>query len=218
MGDEMNTAIKAKSRIRVLVADPHPVVCDGLEAMLSRQPDLECVGKIHSGQETLRRFNELRPDVLVTEITFPDLDGLRLLAQLREQCPSACLLVLSLKAGDEAIYQALHAGAKGYYFKDVSPEAIADAIRAVYAGQSTLDRNVATALALRLQTTELTAREREILRHLAQGQSNQEIGRTLFIAEGTVKAHVNSIFAKLGVNDRTQAVVLAIKRGLVPEP
>jgi len=204
--------------IRVLLADPHPVVREGLASVLARQSDMECVGETSSGQETLRRFCELRPDVLVMEMHFSDMDGKSLLTSLRTRFPSACILVLTLQMGEETIYEALQAGAKGYYFKDASLEAIVAAIRTVHGGKAIFAKHVAEKLTGRLQTKVLTPREREVLLSMAQGHSNQEIGNSLFISEGTVKAHANSIYSKLSVSDRTQAVVVAIRRGLVPAP
>jgi two-component system NarL family response regulator len=214
----MNIFNHTSSCIRVLIADPHVIIREGIAAVLSRQSDMLCVGQAQNGQETLSLIAELKPDVVMMEIDFPDTDGKSLIADIHTRLPSISILVLTSHAGDKAIYQALRMGAKGYVCKDASAEAVTEAIRTIHSGQNALAQHIPTMLALRFHALDLTPREQEVLLHIAQGQSNKEIASTLFIGEGTVKSHVNHLMGKMQVRDRTQAAIMGIKRGLVPAP
>lgn len=207
--------MNSPTSLRILIADPHPVVREGVAAVLSRQPDMQVVAQAKNGQETLDLFGKLVPNVLVMEIDLPDMEGRELIATLTKRYPAACTLVLSRHDEEEYIYRALQAGAKGYCLKEDDPEALVAAVRLVCEGQRALAANMSVKLVGRLQRPELTTREQEVLVLLAAGHSNQEIGTKLFIAEGTVKVHVANILGKMDVSDRTQAVVAAIRRGLV---
>ena len=200
---------------RVVIADPEPVFLDGLAAVFARQSDMQVVGRAGCGQDALDMFSALRPDVLVMEARFPDLSGRDIITTLLRRFPAAVVLVFSRHEEEESIYRLLQAGAKGYYFKDVQGTLLVEAVWRVCAGHRAMHPRVSEKLAGRLQRAELSRREIQVLEQIVEGCSNQELGLKLFIAEGTAKAHVNNIFYKLGVNDRTQAVVAALRRGLV---
>ena len=201
---------------RILIADAQPIVRAGLAAILSRHPDMQVVGQASDGQEAICLFHTLRPDVLVMEVKFRDLSGKEVIDKLMNRFPNTNILVLSHHEEEEYIYRALQAGAKGYHYKVADPEALVTAVRLVCKGHQTLAASVTLKMVQRMRAKELTPRELEVLDRLVAGNSNQEIGILLCIAEGTVKVHVANILQKLGVCDRTQAAVAAISRGLVP--
>ncbi|MBV9848359.1 MAG: response regulator transcription factor [Armatimonadetes bacterium] len=201
--------------IRVLIADDHPVVRQGLAAMLTRKSGVSVVGETGNGREVVELFRRLRPDVTLMDLRMPQMDGGEAIARIRAEFPAARILVLTTYDTDEDIYQALRVGAMGFLLKDTPPEDLLEAIRAVHAGRKRIPPAVAEKLSEHLSHPELTARELEVLRLIAAGQSNKEIGTTLFISESTVRAHLGNILNKLSVSDRTQAAVLALRRGLV---
>lgn len=203
-----------ENRIRVLIADDHPVVCMGLALMLKYEPDMEAVGEARNGIEAVALFRQHKPDVTLMDLRMAGMDGVTAITTIRSEFPKARIVVLTTYDGDEDIHQGLRAGAKAYLLKDAPCEEILDTIRVVHAGQKRITREVGEKLAERMSGPELTEREREVLRLMATGKSNQEIGTALFITEGTVKFHVNHILNKLNVNDRTQAVIVALKRGI----
>jgi two-component system NarL family response regulator len=201
--------------IRVIVADDHPVVREGLAALIERQSDMSVVGEAGNGQEAIELFRQQRPDVALMDLRMPQVDGIGAIQTIHAEFPNAHILVLTTYEGDEDIYRGLRAGAQGYLLKDSPRETLLEAIRAASSGQTRLPTEMAAKLAERLRSPEMTARELEVLQLIAAGHSNQEIAKALFIAESTVKAHVNSILSKLGVNDRTQAVMKAVTRGII---
>ncbi len=203
-----------ESEIRVLVADDHPIVRDGLDAIINDQPDMRVVAEASNGREALRLALESRPDVLLIDLRMPQLDGLEAVMAIQKKWPDARIIILTTYDGDEDIYRAIQAGARAYLLKGVPRGELLDTIRAVHAGSKRIPPEVAAKLAERISTSELTDRELEVLHLIVAGQSNKEIGRTLSITEGTVKAHVNNLLGKMGVNDRTQAVTEALRRGL----
>jgi len=203
-------------RIRVLLAEDHAVVREGLAAILGYQPDIEVVGQAADGRTAVQRYRELRPDVMLVDLRMPILAGVEVIAAIRDDFPVARLLVLTTYDGDEDVYRALEAGAQGYLLKDTTTEELLQAIRAIHRGE----RHVPPAVAARLVDRTmagpaLTQREIEVLRLVAAGKTNKEIASALFISEGTVKTHVNSIHEKLGVRDRTEAVMTALRRGIL---
>ncbi len=201
--------------IRLLIADDHPVVRQGLVAMIEREPDMTVIGQAGDGSEAIEVFRQQRPDVTLMDLRMPGTGGVAAITTICAAFDDANIIVLTTYDGDENIFRGLQAGAKGYLLKDAEPDELLQAIRAVASGKSYIPPTVAAQLEKRMKSPELSDRELEVLRLIAKGKNNQEIGGTLFITEGTVKFHVNNILGKLGVHDRTQAALLALKRGMV---
>lgn len=201
--------------IRLVIADDHPVVREGLAAMCNRRPDLTVVAEAENGEQAVALVLEHRPDVVLMDLRMPVLGGVDAIGRIRAEWPEARIVVMTTFDGDEDIYRALQAGARAYLLKDTPREEIVDAIRSVYAGHKRIPSEIASKLADRLTAEPLTERELAVLKQIVAGQSNKEIGAALGIAEGTVKVHVNSLLGKLGVEDRTQAVTEALRRGIV---
>jgi DNA-binding NarL/FixJ family response regulator len=207
--------------IRLLIADDHPVVRDGLRAMLATQPDMELVGEAATGTEAVTQGRALRPDVVLMDLQMPDLDGPGAIATLREQAPEVRVLVLTTYGTDADITRAVDAGATGYLLKDAPREQLFGAIRAAARGESVLSPSVATRVLGRMRAPAeeaLSPRELEILQAVARGLSNKDIGRQLYVSEATVKTHLLRVFSKLGVDDRTAAVTVALERGIIRLP
>ena len=201
--------------IRVLLADDHPVVREGLAAIINRQPDMLVIGEASNGRQAVELYRQHSPDVSLMDLRMPLMNGVEAITAIRREFPDSRFIVLTTYDGDEDIYRALRAGAQAYLLKDMFREELLEAIRTVHAGQRRIPGAVATRLAERMAGNELTAREGEVLQLIARGKSNREIATGLEITEGTVKGHVNNILSKLGVSDRTQAVTTAIQRGIV---
>ena len=202
--------------IRILIADDHAVVRDGLAAMLSFQPDMAVAAHAKNGREAVEQFRAVKPDVALMDLAMPELDGVAAIVTIRSEFPEARILVLTTYDGDENVYRALENGAKGYLLKDCSTEDLLTAIRKVHSGATHVSERAAAKLAERTMSgPPLSARETEVLKLVAGGKSNKEIAGLLFISEGTVKTHVLSIHEKLGVSARTEAVVTAIRRGIL---
>jgi DNA-binding NarL/FixJ family response regulator len=207
--------------IRLLIADDHPVVRDGLRAMLATQPDMELVGEAATGTEAVTHTRALRPDVVLMDLQMPDLDGPAAITALREQAPEVRVLVLTTYGTDADITRAVDAGATGYLLKDAPREQLFGAIRAAARGESVLSPSVATRVLGRMRAPAeeaLSPRELEILGAVARGLSNKAIGRQLYVSEATVKTHLLRVFSKLGVDDRTAAVTVALERGIIRLP
>ena len=207
--------------IRVLIADDHAVVREGLRAFLDLQEGIEVVGEAADGAQALMQAERTRPDVILMDLVMPRLDGVGAMRELRTRAPQTRVIVLTSYLDDERLMPAIRAGAAGYLLKDVEPAELVRAVRAAHAGQAML----APAVAARLVETvaegaerreQLTAREREVLALIVGGRSNKRIALELGISEKTVKAHVGRVLAKLGCADRTQAALLAVREGLVP--
>jgi len=206
---------KNLSKIQVLIADDHTVVRDGLVAMIGKWTDMEVVAEARDGREAVDQWKKHHPDVSLLDLRMPTLDGVGAINEIRRQDPSARVIVLTTFDGDEDIYRGISAGAKAYLLKDAPRDDILDCIRKVHAGKTVLPPLIAAKLAERVSGVELTERELVVLRDLATGKSNKEIGRNLFITETTVKAHLKSIFTKLNVLSRTEAIAAASRRGMV---
>ena len=201
--------------IRILIADDHPIVRQGLAALIDRQPDMSIVAQANDGQEAVDLFHQHHPDVALIDLQMPKMDGATAITTIRQTYPNARIIVLSTYDRDECIYQAIRAGAFGYLLKDAGPAELLAAIRAVRAGQKRFSSAVGAKLAERIASPQLSEREQEVIQLLASGKTNQEIGMSLHITESTVKFHVNNLMSKLGASDRVQALLIALRRGIV---
>lgn len=202
------------SRFRVLVVDDHPIMRLGIAAIINAQKDMKVCGQAGSGEDAVRLFRQHTPDVTLMDLRLPGMSGLEALRAIRREDPLARCVVLTTYEGDEDIHQALAAGAAGYIIKAMSHDTLVDALRKVHAGTRFLPGPVSQSLAARTPNSDLSPREREVLSLMVHGQSNKEIAASLGITEATVKCHVSVILERLGVTDRTQAVIAAVKRGL----
>ncbi len=204
-----------KEPIRVMVADDHPVVRLGLTALIGSQPDMKLVAEAGNGREAVDLYRKHKPDVLLIDLRMPVMTGVDATVEIRNEFPQSRIIVITTYEADEDIVRTLKAGAMGYLLKDAVGPQMLEAIRAVHAGQRRVSPAVAVRLAERVSGPELTARELEVLRHLARGGTNRELAASLGISEGTVKGHINNILSKLGVTDRTMAVTTALQRGII---
>lgn len=201
--------------IRILIVEDHHIVRKGLVALLGMVDGMEVVAEGSDGGEALELFRKHRPDVTLMDLRLPGMGGVDAIKAIRETFAEARVIVLTTFDGDEDIFRALQAGARGYLLKGMNLEDLTAAIRAVHAGRTSIPPAVAGRLAERLAGPALTERETEVLRLIVGGNSNKEIGAKLFISEATVKTHINNMLSKLGVTDRTQAATLALQRGIV---
>jgi two-component system NarL family response regulator len=208
-------AIDAERKIRLLLVDDHPVVREGLASLLGRQEDMSVVGSASSGEEAVALCAAAHPDVVLMDLRMPGKGGVEATRVICDRFPKCSVLVLTTFDGDEEIYQALRAGARGYLLKDAHRDDLLDAIRGVHAGKRWIPPAVADKLAQRVAGSQLTSREVEILALVAAGNSNKRIASRLGITEGTVKGHLNSILGKLAADDRTEAVTRAVRRGIL---
>ena len=209
--------MSSRSRICVLIGDDHTVVRDGLAAILGLQPDMKVVAEASNGEEACALFEKHKPDIMLLDLRMPKKDGLETVKTIRAKRPDARIIILTTYGGDEDIFRSLKAGAKGYLLKDAPRQQILEAIRTVHAGCQYIPANIASKAAEHALKPQVTTREVEVLRHMARGASNKEIGAALFVSEGTVKTHVKSILAKLEAVSRTEAVTIAARRGMIHE-
>ena len=210
-------------KIRLLIVDDHPVVRDGLAAMLRRRQDFSVVGEAKDGREAVQRASELRPDVILMDLRMPELDGVGAMREIQASDPEARFIVLTTYDSEEAIFDAINAGAKGYLLKDASRDELFRAVRAVHQGESLIQPSVTRRILDRLAHLSrqgpdidvLSERELDVLKNMANGAGNKEIASALSVTENTVKTHVANIFQKLGVSNRTEAVTQALQRDII---
>jgi len=207
--------VPTSEMIRIFAVDDHQLLLEGIAAVLSEQPNMALVGQAGSGQEAIEGFRRLRPDVTLMDLRMPDMSGIQAIAAIRAEFPSARIIVLTTYPGDAQAAAALRAGAAGYLLKSLVRKELIETIRAVHAGKRRILPEIAAEIAEHVADDALTERELEVLRRVAAGKSNKLIAAELDISEGTVKTHMKSILPKLDASDRTHAVTIAIKRGIL---
>jgi two-component system, NarL family, response regulator LiaR len=217
--------IDSQEIIKVLIVDDHQVVRQGLRTFLELQEDILVVGEASDGQEAVQQVRQLAPDVVLMDLVMPRLDGIGATRQIKQAAPQVKVIALTSFTEDDKVFPAIQAGASSYLLKDVSPDDLVEAVRAVYQGEARLHPQITRKLMEQVSqqaqpvpesaVDDLTSREYDVVRLVAQGRSNQEIGRELFISEKTVKTHISHILSKLNLQDRTQLAIYAIRKGIV---
>jgi DNA-binding NarL/FixJ family response regulator len=201
--------------IRVMIADDHPLLREGIAALIGAEPDIQLVAEAATGREALAQFKLKRPDITLMDLQMPDMGGIEAIIAIRGEFPNARIIVLTTYTGDVQVLRALKAGARGYLLKGRVNTELLEVIRDVHRGQKRIPPEIAAELADHATEDDLSSREIDVLRLIATGNGNREIGAKLSITEETVKNHVTHILAKLGANDRTHAVTIGIKRGII---
>jgi len=204
-----------QTRIKVLTVDDHPLLREGIAAVLEGQPDLQLVGEATNGREAIDKFRACLPDVVLMDLQMPEMNGIDAIAAIRSEYPDARIVVLTTYKGDMQAIRAFKAGASGYLLKSMLRKELLDTIRLVHAGKKRIPPEIASEIAEHHSDDTLTQREIEVLQHVATGAANKMVAGHLGISEETVKAHMRSILAKLSANDRTHAVMIALKRGII---
>ncbi len=204
-----------QARIRVFCVDDHPLLREGIAAIINNQPDMLLIAEAINGGEAIQKFREHQPDVTLMDLRLPDMSGIDSLIAIRAEFPEARIIMLTTFEGDVEIQRSLEAGARGYLLKSMPPKELVEVIRQVHAGKKRIPPELAAQLAEHLGDEVLTGREIEVLRHIARGNRNRDIAERLFISEETVKVHIKHIMEKLGASDRTQAVAIAVRRGII---
>lgn len=203
------------AKIRVLSIDDHPLVREGLAALINSQIDMCVVGQGSTGHEAIKLFRELQPDVALMDVRLPDMSGIDAMITILSGSPQARVIMVTSSEGDVEMQRALEGGAKGYILKSMPPREALEAIRKVHTGKKAIPTEIATRLANHISDETLTAREIEVLQQVAEGNRNRDIADRLFISEGTVKVHIQHIMEKLSASDRTQAITIAVRRGII---
>ena len=205
----------APNPIRVLSVDDHPLLREGIAAMIESQPDMRLVAHASTGRDGIEQFRQHRPDVTLMDLRLPDMNGIEAMTGIRAEFPEARVIILTTFEGDVEIQRALEAGARGYLLKSMPPKDLLDGIRQVHVGKKRIHPEIVAHLAEHLSDEGLTAREVEVLRAIAGGNRNRDIAGKLFISEETVKVHVKHVMDKLGASDRTEAVAIGLRRGII---
>jgi len=205
----------SNSSIRVFSVDDHPLLREGIAALVNSQPDMQLIAQASTGAEAVQVFKQHEPDVTLLDLRLPDMSGIDTLIAIRTEFPEARIIMLTTFEGDVEIQRALQAGARGYLLKNMPPLELLDVIRQVHAGKKRIPPEIASQLAEHLSDETLTEREVEVLKEVANGNRNRNIAERLFISEETVKVHIKHIMEKLGAADRTQAVAIGVRRGII---
>ena len=202
-------------KIRVFSVDDHPLLREGIASIINNEPDMVMVAQAASGRDAIHQFREHRPEVTLMDLRLPDISGIDAMIAIRNDFPDARIVMLTTFEGDVEIQRALAAGARGYILKNMPPRELVDVVRQVHAGKKRIPPAVAALVAEHVSDETLTEREKDVLKHVAEGNRNRDIAERLFISEDTVKVHVKHIMEKLGANDRTEAVTIALRRGII---
>ena len=204
-----------QNRIRVFSVDDHHLLREGIATLINNQPDMLLVAEASDGREAILKYREHQPDVTLMDLRLPDMSGIDVMIAIRTEFPEARIIMLTTFEGDVEIHRALRAGARGYLLKSMSPKELVEVVRQVNAGKMRIPPEIASQLAEHMGEEALTERETEVLQHIAGGNRNRDIAEQLFISEETVKVHIKHIMEKLGASDRTQAVAIGVRRGII---
>ncbi len=207
--------MSAQTPIRVFCVDDHPLLREGIAVLIETEPDIVLVAEAANGREAIQKFREHRPDVTLMDLRLPDMSGIDAMIAIRTEFPEARIVMLTTFEGDVGIQRALEAGARGYMLKSMPPQDLLDVIRQVHTGKKRIPPEIASQLAEHFSDEALTNREVEVLQQVAEGNRNRDIAEHLFITEETVKVHIRHIMEKLGASDRTEAVTIGVRRGII---
>jgi DNA-binding NarL/FixJ family response regulator len=209
--DDMNES----AHIRILCVDDHPLVHEGIATVIRNQPDMMLIAEAFNGRDAVQKFREHLPDITLLDLRLPDMSGIDSMSAIRTEFPDARVIILTTFEGDVEIQRALAAGARAYVLKSMPPKELVDVIRKVHAGKKPISTQIAAQLAEHYGDESLTEREVDVLRQIAGGNRNRDIAEKLFISEETVKVHIKHVMEKLGASDRTQAVAIGVRRGII---